>query len=150
VLKIGEKIKRLRLERGLTQAELAKKSGLHHIGLAKIEVGQRKTPNLVTCRKLAKALGVDITFLLEGKMEPKKWNKEVYAKVEILEPLLRWLKSIEKEAEKDDAEEFTWEDTVNAGRARHQIEMAILDIYSLAYFDKESARRCKESQETHA
>ena len=75
--KIGDKVKHIRLERSFTQAELAQKSGLHRVGLAKVESGQRKTPDLVTCRKLAKALGVDITFLLEGKMGAKKWNKEV-------------------------------------------------------------------------
>jgi transcriptional regulator with XRE-family HTH domain len=123
--KTGEKIKQLRLERGFTQTELTKKSGLHRVSLAKIEAGQRKTPDLTTCRKLAKALRVDIAFLLEGKMDAKKWNEEVDAKVKILESLLPWLKSIERNRES------TWEDVVNAGRARRQIEMAILDIYSL-------------------
>ena len=139
MLKIGDKVKQFRLERGFTQAALAQKSGLHRVGLAKIEAGQRKTPNLVTCRKLAKALGVDITFLLEGKMDAKKWNKEVDANVKILESLLPWLKTIESN------QESTWEDVVNAGRARRQIEMAILDVYSLQYFDKDSARRWQES-----
>lgn len=139
--KIGEKIKQLRLERGLTQMELAKKSGLHRVGLAKIETGQRKTPDLMTCRNLAQALGVDIAFLLEGQMNAKKWNEEVESRVKTLESLLPWLKSIERD------QESTWEDVVNAGRARRQIEMAILDVYSLQYFDKESARRWQESLE---
>jgi transcriptional regulator with XRE-family HTH domain len=144
MLTIGKTIKQLRLERGFTQAELAKKSRLHRVGLAKIESGQRKTPDLATCRKLAKALGVDITFLLEGKMEAKKWNKEVDEKVEILNSLLPWLKDVEGD------KESTWEDKVNAGRARHQIEMAILDVYSLQYFDKESASRWQKSLEIQA
>ena len=145
-MKIGKKIKQLRLEREFTQAELARKSRLHRVGLAKIESGQRKTPDLATCRKLAKALDVKITFLWEGKMDAKKqdaetkWNEEVNGKAKILESLLPWLKKIEK-----DEDNTAWDQRVSAGRAWHQIEMAILDIYSLQFPDKKEVRLSRES-----
>lgn len=60
---IAATIKRLRKRKGLTQAQLAKKAGLHRVGLGMIEVKMR-TPTLETRKKLAKALGVDIMELL--------------------------------------------------------------------------------------
>ncbi len=64
-LKIGMKIKRLRKKQGLTQEQLAKKAGLHLVTVGRIESGMRKNPDLLTRKKLAKALGVDITELLD-------------------------------------------------------------------------------------
>lgn len=144
MIKIGEKIKRLRLDSGLTQTELAKKAGLHRVGLAKIESGQRKRPDLLTRKKLAEALGVDVKLLLKDTMYPKKWNEEVEEKVKVLESILPWLKMVERH------KESSWEDVVSAGRARSQIKMAILDLYNLQYFDEKSARRWQESLDIHA
>lgn len=62
---IKDKIKSLRKKRGLTQEDLAKKAGLHWTTIGKIEAGMRKNPDLSTRKKLAKALGVDITELLD-------------------------------------------------------------------------------------
>ena len=59
------KIKRLREEKGLTQDQLAKKAGLHRVTVAQIEADMRKNPDLSTRKKLAKALGVPITELLD-------------------------------------------------------------------------------------
>ena len=58
-------IKRLRIERGLTQVELAKKAKVTQTYVAKIEGGDRVNPSLPVLRRLAKALGVPVTALLE-------------------------------------------------------------------------------------
>jgi transcriptional regulator with XRE-family HTH domain len=58
-------IKRLRIERGLTQVELAKKAKVTQAYVAKIEGGDRVNPSLPVLRRLAKALGVPVTALLE-------------------------------------------------------------------------------------
>lgn len=50
-------LRRLRLERALTQAELAQAAGIHAISLSRIETGLVQ-PNIRTIRKLAKALNV--------------------------------------------------------------------------------------------
>ena len=62
---IGKKIKRLREKHGWTQEQLAKKAGLQRVSIGKIEVGMRKNPDLSTRKKLARALGVPITELLD-------------------------------------------------------------------------------------
>lgn len=62
---IGAKIKRLRVKRGLTQEQLAKRAGVIRVTIARIEAGMRKTPALSTRKKLAKALDVPITELLD-------------------------------------------------------------------------------------
>jgi len=61
----GVKIKRFREEREMTQEQLAKKSGVARVTIAQLEVGIRKNPMIQTRKKLAKALGVSITELLD-------------------------------------------------------------------------------------
>ena len=62
---IGKTVRRLREKRGWTQEQLARKTGLNRVSIAYIEVGLRKAPTISTRKKLAKALGVSITELLE-------------------------------------------------------------------------------------
>ena len=60
-------IKRLRQTKGLTQAELAKKAQVTRPYITMLENGVRKAPSLHMLRRLAKALGVPVTALLEWK-----------------------------------------------------------------------------------
>ena len=55
----------LREARGLTQRDLAKKAKVTAAYVAMIETGVRKNPSLVILKRLAKALGVPVTALLE-------------------------------------------------------------------------------------
>jgi transcriptional regulator with XRE-family HTH domain len=64
IITIALKVQRLRAKRGWTQAQLAKKARLHLTTIGKIEAGMRKYPDLETRKKLAKALEVPITELL--------------------------------------------------------------------------------------
>ena len=63
------KIKRLRIEKELTQAQLAKKTRISRVHLANIEskddAAHHRTPSLAVLERLAKALGVPVTELLE-------------------------------------------------------------------------------------
>jgi transcriptional regulator with XRE-family HTH domain len=54
------RLKELREQAGLTQAELAKRSGLHSMAISKLGQGQRK-PAWATVLALAKALGMECT-----------------------------------------------------------------------------------------
>ena len=54
----GEYIRRLRLERSLSQRELARMSGLNHSEISRIEGGSRPTPSPESLAKLAPHLGV--------------------------------------------------------------------------------------------
>ena len=62
-MKLGTTLRRLREQRGLTQAELARRAKLHRIYVAQIE-GQTKTPSLRALERIAKALKVKLTDLL--------------------------------------------------------------------------------------
>jgi transcriptional regulator with XRE-family HTH domain len=64
-ISIAMKVQRLRTKHGWTQAQLAKKARVHRVTIGRIEAGMRKDPDLLTRKKLAKALGVPITELLD-------------------------------------------------------------------------------------
>jgi len=53
----SQNLRRLRLERFLSQAELARQSGLHTITISRLEAGRAK-PSTRTVRGLAKSLAV--------------------------------------------------------------------------------------------
>ena len=58
-------IRELRATTELTQADLAKRAKIARGYLADIEAGHRKNPSLAVLQRLAKALGVPVTALLE-------------------------------------------------------------------------------------
>ncbi len=62
--RLAMRLKQLRKQRGLTQAQLAKKMGLSHGYLARLEIGMHDPP-LSTLAKLAKALKVSVAELVE-------------------------------------------------------------------------------------
>lgn len=64
---LGERLRHARLRRSLSQTELAERSGVSPITIARIESGVRKEPHPRTIRKLAAALGVDPAWLLFGE-----------------------------------------------------------------------------------
>lgn len=61
---IGAKVRRLRLERGWTQQELADEAGLTSMTVSNVERTSRGIPRLETVGKLARALGVSFSDLL--------------------------------------------------------------------------------------
>ena len=58
-------LKTLREQKGITQDELAKRAKLAKPYISQLENGVRKNPSLPALRRLAKALGVPVTELLE-------------------------------------------------------------------------------------
>ena len=58
----GNRVRELRLARGLSQEELAFRSGVHRTYLGGIEQGKRN-PSLRNVAAIAKALGVTLTQL---------------------------------------------------------------------------------------
>jgi DNA-binding XRE family transcriptional regulator len=62
-VKLGARLRALRLEAGLTQAELARRTGIHRPNIARVEAG-RHTPSLETLARLASAIGVPTTRVL--------------------------------------------------------------------------------------
>ena len=54
-----------RENKGLSQTEVAKRSGVTRFYVSQLESGLRKNPSLPVLKRIAKALGVTVTELLE-------------------------------------------------------------------------------------
>jgi len=61
---IGEKVKKLTKEKGMTQEELARKADIPYTTLLKIISGSVENPTVKTMQKLAGALEVSVDELL--------------------------------------------------------------------------------------
>jgi len=73
---IGNEIRRLRKERGMTQEELAHIAGISHTTLWQAETG-RTTPRMWIAEKIADALGVEASDILFPKGEALKFQADV-------------------------------------------------------------------------
>jgi len=58
-------LKRRRAERGMTQFALAKKARVAQGYISALEAGEKSNPSVAVIRKLAMALGVPVTELME-------------------------------------------------------------------------------------
>jgi transcriptional regulator with XRE-family HTH domain len=58
-------LRKLREERRWSQAQLAKRADVTDAYIAQLETGTRKNPSLEVLKRIAKALGVPVTELLE-------------------------------------------------------------------------------------
>jgi transcriptional regulator with XRE-family HTH domain len=61
---IGIKVKAIRRHRRLTQAELARRSGIARANIARLEAGAH-SPAIPTLKRVARALGIGVSMLLE-------------------------------------------------------------------------------------
>jgi len=68
---IAEKLKELRVKKGLTQEALGLLSGLGRVYINHVEKGRYKNITIQTAQKLAEALGVSTDELLEGETSGK-------------------------------------------------------------------------------
>jgi transcriptional regulator with XRE-family HTH domain len=63
--RLGKVIQRLRDNKNMTQRDLAAKAKVTPGYIAQLEMGMRKNPSLDVLKRIAKALGVPVTELLE-------------------------------------------------------------------------------------
>jgi len=63
-ISLGEYIRSLREAKGLSQRELADKSGLSNAEISRMESGERKKPSITTIRAVSPHLGIGYTDLL--------------------------------------------------------------------------------------
>src|SRR5258708_4547021 len=68
---LANRIKRLRLDKKISQEDLAAKAGLSRNGMGLIEQGKR-WPRLATLLKISDALGMTIEEVLKGIQKRKK------------------------------------------------------------------------------
>jgi transcriptional regulator with XRE-family HTH domain len=66
---LATRIKKLRLDRGISQEELAHRSGLSRTGMGFLETGKR-WPRLDTLMSVADGLGITVDELLKGLRKP--------------------------------------------------------------------------------
>ena len=64
--RFGDKVRELRIKKGLSQEQLAELSGLHRTYLSSLELGKRNV-SLINIFALAKALGVTPDKLLKSE-----------------------------------------------------------------------------------
>ncbi|WP_438434452.1 helix-turn-helix domain-containing protein [Gorillibacterium sp. sgz500922] len=84
-MKYGNRIARLRAERGLTQGELAEKVSISRASLSHYE-NDRREPDLDVLSKLADYFGVTLDYLMGRTNEPgRSLDPEVMEFVESLE-----------------------------------------------------------------
>lgn len=63
--RLGHVLKQLREAKGLTQDALAKRAKVTRPYITMLEAGVKKNPSLATLKRIAGALGVSVTELLE-------------------------------------------------------------------------------------
>jgi len=62
-MRLGEKLKKLRTEKGVSQEELGKEMGVHYTHISRYERNQ-STPSIEALKRLAKIFGVSADYLL--------------------------------------------------------------------------------------
>jgi len=66
-MKLGEKIRFLREEKGISQQAMADTLSLNRVTVTGYEIG-RRTPDIFTLKKIAEYLNVTIDYLLDDKL----------------------------------------------------------------------------------
>jgi XRE family transcriptional regulator of biofilm formation len=61
---IGERVRRLRIERGLTQTELAERANISQAVISRLEADVRRNVNADVLKGLARALGCTTDYLV--------------------------------------------------------------------------------------
>ncbi|MBU4311915.1 MAG: helix-turn-helix domain-containing protein [Candidatus Omnitrophica bacterium] len=80
---IGKRIKKLRMEKSLTQKDLAKAAGLHWTHVSKIESSKR-IPTVKAIAGLAEALGIEAWELLIEEIQGRPGQKKKEQLIEII------------------------------------------------------------------
>lgn len=84
--KEGSAIKALREARGLTQAQLAKESGVAYYRISYYESGQRPVPLWIS-EKFAEFFGVDVADITDAQPYEFKYNMTTYSGGKVLSTL---------------------------------------------------------------
>lgn len=90
---LGERLKEIRLAKGLSQSEIERRTGLKREYLSKIENCDLKNPTVLTLERLAKGLEVSINMFFPVEESTEKDNKILELEGEIV----RLNKHVEKQ-----------------------------------------------------
>ncbi len=84
--KLGNNIKKYRLEKGFSQENLALRAGIHPAYLGRLERGE-KCPTLDTVFKICEALSVPVADIISFEESESKLNGDTKTVEEIIEKL---------------------------------------------------------------
>jgi len=110
----GQKLRKLRKERGWSQDEFGKLAGIHGRHVGKYEIGHAM-PNAETAVKLSEVLGVSIDFLLRDDLD----EDTVYGAPLRDRNLLRQFEAVERMSDDD---RHVVSSLIDAYIKKHQIE----------------------------
>jgi transcriptional regulator with XRE-family HTH domain len=70
---LGDAIRKAREDKGLSQRQLGKASGVDYSNISRIENGERSAPDVATLQRLARTLDVDVEdfYALAGYLMPE-------------------------------------------------------------------------------
>jgi transcriptional regulator with XRE-family HTH domain len=77
---LGQRLLALRTRKGWSRYELARRSGVSHPTIWRLENGKKKQVDVVVIRRLAKCLGVGVDYLI-GTDEPDVEREPAAAEV---------------------------------------------------------------------
>lgn len=93
-----QEVKRIREERGLSQAKLAARSGLNPVTINRIEHGDR-SPTVTTLEKLADALECEVSDFFPKSQSPLWLEPQAGASGVYEDAIVRWADRVQKELE---------------------------------------------------
>ncbi len=107
--KMGERLKELRLQKGLTQEEVGKIIGVQKAAIQKYEKGDIKNMKTDAARKLAKFYNVTPAYIMgidEVEAKGSKEDKQLSEYLELLatRPELKMLFNLTKDATREEVE----------------------------------------------
>lgn len=68
---LGEKIRKLRIKKGLSQERLARLADISYNTIVKIEAGASNNPTIQTLSGIANALGVSLDELMKNELKKR-------------------------------------------------------------------------------
>ncbi|MBQ2890794.1 MAG: helix-turn-helix transcriptional regulator [Clostridia bacterium] len=102
--KMGERLKELRLEKGLTQEEVGKIIGVQKAAIQKYEKGDIKNMKTDAARKLAKFYNVTPAYIMGIDEEEKDERLSDYLELLKTRPELKMLFNLTKDATREEVE----------------------------------------------
>ncbi len=113
---VGREVRRLREERGWSQAKLAAGADMAVSGISQIETGVR-SPSAATLTKLARAFGVEVADLFPKAEEPLPFEAEEQRRLHYLKPWADYVNllanNVERLVENGRMTNFEWLDEFN-------------------------------------
>src|SRR4029453_13158999 len=89
IKRVSKRLKRMRVERGLSQQALATKAKISRGYLARLEAAEQD-PTLGVLERLAKALGLPVTALVEGGREAMSADPEPFRLTDVVQAVGGW------------------------------------------------------------